>query len=125
MFRILYIDRQPELELMMKHRLIALALASALALPTAVLAHEGHGEKKMGTITMAAPDHLMLKTADGKEVTIAVNAKTKVVKGKTAMKLSDLEAGTRIVATVATAKAPFTASEITVGATPAARAKNQ
>ena len=109
----------------MKQRLIALAFAAALALPTAVLAHEGHGVKKMGTITMAAPDHLMMKTADGKEVIIAVNAKTKVVKGKTIMKLSDLTAGTRIVATVATAKAPFTASEIAVGAASAATTKKQ
>lgn len=107
----------------MKQSLIAMAFAAALAMPTAVMAHEGHGVKKMGTITMAAPDHLMVKTVDGKEITIAVNAKTKVIKGKTAMKLADLTPGTRIVATVAAAREPFTASEITVGASPAATAK--
>jgi len=107
----------------MNYRLIVLALASALALPSALLAHEGHGVKKMGTITMAAPDHLMMKTTDGKEITIAVNGKTTVVKGKTALTLADLKEGMRIVARVATAKAPFTASEIMVGSTPPAPGK--
>lgn len=100
----------------MEHRLIAMALVSALvALPTAVLAHEGHGVKKMGTVTMVGADHVMMKTTDGKELTINVNAKTKMLKGKVALTLKDLKEGTRIVATVASHKAPFTATVIAVG----------
>jgi ABC-type amino acid transport substrate-binding protein len=97
----------------MLHRFILVALAIALALPTAALAHEGH--KMMGTVTMVAPDHVMMKAKDGKEITISVNAKTKVLRGKTRVKITDVKEGTRIVATVASHAAPFTASQIDVG----------
>ena len=97
----------------MLHRLILVALAATLALPTATFAHEGH--KMMGTVTMVAADHVMMKTKDGKEITISVNAKTKVLRGKTPVKIMDVKEGTRIVATVASHAAPFTASQIDVG----------
>ena len=100
---------------MIRKTLLAFIIAFALVLPGVALAHEGHGKKVMGTVTMTAPDHVMVKTADGKEQTIAVNAKTKMLKGKTAVKSEDLTAGTRVVITLA-AKEPPTATEIQVGA---------
>jgi hypothetical protein len=45
---------------------------------TRLLAHEGHEHKVMGTVTMAAADHVMLKDKDGKDVTIKVTKETKV-----------------------------------------------
>ena len=71
----------------------------------------------MGTVTMAVADHVMVKTADGKEQTIAVNANTKLLKGKKAVKSEALTAGTRVVVTL-TAKEPPTAAEIQVGVAP-------
>ena len=103
----------PNSEMRMLHRLFLFALTITLLLPTAALAHDNH--KLMGTVTMVAADHVMMKTTDGKDLTIGINAKTKILRGKTTVKISDVKEGTRIVATVSTHKAPFTASEIAVG----------
>ena len=43
-----------------------------------LLAHEGHEHKVMGTVTMAAADHVMLKDKDGKDVMVKVTKDTKV-----------------------------------------------
>jgi hypothetical protein len=99
---------------MLKTLLSAVALMGALMLPSTVLAHPGHNKKVLGTVTMAAADHVMVKTADGKEQTIAINAQTRVVRGKTALKVDTLTVGTRVVITL-TAKEPPTAAQIEVG----------
>ena len=91
------------------------ALLASLFLPVSTAAHEGV-HKMMGTVTMAAKDHVMMKTPEGKELTIAVTKKTQVLQGKTAMKVDDLAEGTRVVVTVGDHKAPYTASLIQVGA---------
>ena len=96
------------------YKLVVLALAATLALPVSAAAHDG-AHKMMGTVTMAAKDHVMMKTQDGKELTIAVTEKTKVLKGKTPMKVEEITEGTRIVVTVKGHKAPYTASQIDVG----------
>lgn len=85
-------------------------------------AHEGHDHKIMGTVTMAAADHVMLKDKDGKEVTVKVTKDTKV-RAKTAMKVEDLKAGVRVVITATQDKdESFTAKTIQVGGAPAATA---
>ena len=85
-----------------------------------VLAHEGHEHKVMGTVTMAAADHVMLKDKDGKDVTVKVNKDTKV-KAKPAMKVEEIKVGTRIVVTAVEEKdKSMTAKSIEVGAAPAA-----
>jgi hypothetical protein len=87
------------------------ALVAILAVPASTAGHEGV-HKMMGTVTMAAKHHVMMKTPDGKELTIAVTDKTKVLQGKTAMKVDDIAEGTRIVVTVSGHKPPYTASQI-------------
>lgn len=99
----------------MRHRLLTLLCAVTVAVPAIAWAHEGHAHKLMGTVTMAAADHLMIKTAEGKDETIAVNAKTKVVRGKVALKSADIKPGTRVVVTMASDKAPLVATEVQVG----------
>src|SRR5215207_11499103 len=99
----------------MLHRLVVLAFILAAG-PPAALAHDGP-HKKMGTVTIVGADHVTMKTTDGKDVIIGVNAKTRILKGKTPAKLTDLKEGTRIVATVSSDKAPFTATRIAVGVT--------
>jgi len=74
--------------------LAVLALGSGAQL----LAHEGHEHKVMGTVTMAAADHVMLKDKDGKDVTVKVTKDTKV-KAKPAVKVQDIKVGSRIVIT--------------------------
>jgi hypothetical protein len=78
---------------------VALSLGSSLA-----LAHPGHDHKIMGTVTMAAADHVMLKDKDGKDVTVHVNAETKVLQAKKPMRVEDIKSGMRIVVTAVTVK---------------------
>ena len=93
-----------------------LAFGSGVSL----LAHEGHEHKVMGTVTMAAADHIMLKDKDGKDVTVKVTKDTKV-KSKPVLKVEEIKAGTRVVVTATEAKdKSFTAKTIEVGVATAA-----
>lgn len=86
-----------------------------------LFAHEGHDHKVMGTVTMAAADHVMLKDTAGKDVLVKVTKDTKV-KATPAMKVQEIKAGTRIVVTAQEGKdKSMTASVIEVGAAPAAK----
>jgi hypothetical protein len=98
-------------------RPIAIVLVALLALASnALLAHEGHDHKIMGTLTMAAADHVMLKDTEGKDVTVKVTKDTKV-KSKPVLKVEELKAGTRVVITATEGKdKSFTAKTIEVGA---------
>jgi hypothetical protein len=99
--------------------LVAL-ITFSLAAGTVVRAHEGHDHKIMGTVTMAAADHLMLKDKNGKDVTIKVTRDTKV-KSKAVLKVEDIKAGTRVVVTATEAKdKSLTAKAIEVGVVTAA-----
>ena len=105
---------------MTRRFMLGVALAAMLAIPTSVVAHDGHDHKIMGTVTMAAADHVMLKDKDGKEVTVKVTRETKV-KAKPALKVQEIKAGTRVVITAAQEKdKSFTAKSIEVGAAAAA-----
>jgi hypothetical protein len=74
----------------------------------------------MGTVTMAAADHVMLKDKDGKDATIKVTKATKV-KSTPAMKVEEIKVGARVVVTATMAKdKTMTAKTIEVGAAPAA-----
>jgi Domain of unknown function (DUF5666) len=103
----------------MTRRLIAMVLAlGVLAFGGGIRlgAHEGHDHKIMGTVTMSAADHVMLKDKDGKDVTVKVTKDTKI-KSKPALKVEEIKAGTRVVITATQAKdKSFTAKSIEVGA---------
>ncbi len=91
--------------------LIATALVVLVAGSTA-FAHPNH--KVMGTVTMAAADHVMIKTKDGKEHTVKVVKTTKVTREKKAMKAKDIPVGARVVATTVSDE-DMTAKTIEVG----------
>ena len=102
----------------MKKLITSLVAVAVLALGTATqaLAHEGHDHKVMGTVTMAATDHVMLKDKDGKDVMVKVTKDT-TVKSKAALKVEQLQPGTRIVITATEGKdKSMTAKSIEVGA---------
>ena len=105
-------------------RLFATVLAVAvLALGSGarLLAHDGHEHKVMGTVTMAAADHVMLKDKDGKDVMVKVTKDTKV-KAKPAVKVEDIKVGSRIVITAVEEKdKSLTAKSIEVGVVPATK----
>ena len=98
-----------------------MALFTLTLVSGAVLrAHEGHDHKIMGTITMAAADHVMLKDKDGKDVTVQVTKDTKV-KSKPAMKVEEIKVGTRVVVTATMEKdKSLKAKTIEVGVAPGA-----
>jgi hypothetical protein len=99
--------------------LLALAVL-AIGSSAQLLAHEGHEHKVMGTVTMSAADHVMLKDKDGKEVMVKATKETKV-KAKPALKVEEIKAGTRIVITAVEEKdKSMTAKIIEVGVAPAA-----
>ena len=108
----------------MVKRLVAMTFAFVLFVFGAGIrmqAHAGHEHKVMGTVTMAAADHVMLKDKDGKDVTIKVTKDTKV-KAKPAIKVEEIKAGTRVVVTAVEAKdKTMTAKAIEVGAPSAAQ----
>ena len=105
---------------MTRRFILVAALVAALAIPGYSFAHEGHAHKVMGTITMAMADHVMLKDKDSKEVTIKVTKATKV-KAKPAIKIEEIQPGTRVVVTAVEQKdKSLTATLIEVGAAPAA-----
>ena len=95
--------------------LVAVAvLTFGYSLPS--FAHEGHDHKIMGTVTMAAADHVMLKDKDGKDVMVKVTKDTKV-KAKPAVKVEDIKVGSRIVIIAVEEKdKSMTAKSIEVGA---------
>jgi translation initiation factor IF-1 len=108
---------------MSKRFLIGVALVAALAVPAYARAHEGHAHKVMGTITMLHDNHLEVKTKDGKTVTITLNEKTAIVRGKQKLDLSALKEGERVVVDVGNGKAPMTAREVKLGAAATAQTK--
>ena len=78
----------------MTARFTAILAFAILALgPSARLfAHQGHEHKVMGTVTMVAVDHVMLKDKDGKEVTIKVTKEARV-KAKPMIKVEEIKTG--------------------------------
>jgi hypothetical protein len=103
-------------------RLVAILMAAGALIVSSgvrIAAHEGHDHKIMGTVTMAAADHVMLKDRDGKDVTVHVTQDTKV-KSKPAMKVEEIKVGTRVVITASQEKdKSFKAKTIEVGASTA------
>ena len=99
-------------------RLLAILMAAlvAIGLGATALAHEGHDHKVLGTVTMAAADHVMVKDRDGKDVTVLVNKATRV-KATPALKVEEIKVGARVVITATMDKnKTMTAKTIEVGA---------
>ena len=111
---------------MKKVLLVTFALAVTLAPLT--FAHEGHGQKIMGTVSAIHDTQLEVKGTNGKTSTIVLDDKTKVLKGKMAVKRTDLKQGDRVVVTAmsmkgADGKTMLMAEQVSLGAAPAAKAK--
>ena len=93
------------LEVMMTRRSVVglVAVVAVVLLPgAAAFAHPGHEHKLLGTVTMAAADHVMLKDKDGKDATVVINKDTKFVRAKKPMRASDLKVGMRVAISAVT-----------------------
>src|SRR5260370_42117132 len=83
----------------MNSRWIAIvALAAAILVPAAARAHDGKDKTVMGTVTSIDGTNLMVKTADGKQTMVMLDAKTAITQGKTKIALSAVKVGDRVVA---------------------------
>jgi ferric-dicitrate binding protein FerR (iron transport regulator) len=108
---------------MSRNYVLGIALVAFLALPVVARAHGGHVHKVMGTVTALENSQLSVRTQDGKTVTIVLNDKTAVVRGKTKLDLTALKAGERVVVDTGDGKAPVTAREVKLGEVAPATAK--
>ena|SRR3970282_667331 len=108
--------------------IIGAALAAALLIPRYVRGHEGHAHKVMGSVVMRHDNRLQVKSTDGKSADITLNAKTKILRGKTTVTLDAIKPGERIVVTALETKGTdgkksLVATEIRLGAAGATQAK--
>src|SRR4051812_40789373 len=97
-----------------------LFLVFALSIAPTVLAHEGHVHRLMGTVAAVNGERLQVKATTGQTSEIVVNDKTKILRGTTTQKPSDIKQGERIVVTMTESKDPagkaqLTAKEIHLG----------
>ena len=97
-------------------------LASAMLAPRMARAHEGHDHTVMGTIASIDGTNLMVKTADGKQTMVMMDAKTKITQGKAKVDAKALKVGDRVVASGPEEKEMIMAETVKVGAAPAAAA---
>lgn len=110
----------------MKRTWIAgISLVVALAFPAAMLAHEGHPHRVMGTVAALTATQIDVKTGDGKMVKIALDAKTVYRSGKTNVDAKMVKVGERVVVSALQAEGATIASaqivQLAVAATSASR----
>lgn len=106
-------------------RLLTFTLATLMITASTIglSAHPGHEHKVLGTVTMIAADHVMVKDKDGKDATVTINKSTKFVRAKKGMKATDMKVGMRIVITAVTDENDdkSVATVIQLGADPATK----
>ena len=68
----------------------------AVANPGGLAAHGGHTHKVLGTVTSVQGSHVEVKTTDGKSVTVMLDAKTKITRGKEQLDASAIKVGGRV-----------------------------
>lgn len=109
----------------MTRRLMLAVLATVVLSPLQALGHEGHDHKVLGTVTMAAADHVMVKDRDNKDVTVHLTPETKILRDKKPVKVEDIRTGLRVVITATTVKEnnveKMMAKQIELGAAQPAR----
>ncbi len=102
----------------MRRQLAAITLLLTLAAPALLSGHEGHEHKRfMGTVTMIDQKHVMLKTKEGKEITIYLDQSTKYRRGSAAATAAGagVKVGDRVVVSVTSDREPYTAKEVRLG----------
>ena len=95
--------------------LALIVLIFALAVPA--MAHEGHVHKVLGTVASVQPTQIDVKSTDGKVVTIVLDAKTAITRGKDKLDAAALKVGERVSVDYTQAKTINTAKTIKLGTT--------
>ena len=98
---------------------LAAAAVLTLALVAPVLAHEGHTHKVLGTVASVQANQIEVKGTDGKVLTILLDAKTAITRGKDKLDAAALKVGERVSVDYTQAKNTNTAKAIKLGTAPA------
>ena len=101
----------------MKIQLVAAAVLT-LTLVAPVMAHEGHTHKVLGTVASVQAHQIEVKGTDGKVVTIVLDAKTAITRGKDKLDAAALKVGERVSVDYTQAKNTNTAKTIKLGTAP-------
>ena len=80
----------------MKKLMIAVVVCAAVLMPSLVRAHEGHLHKALGTVSSINGQHVVVKTTDGKSLTVMLDKDTTVTRGKDKLDASALKVGERL-----------------------------
>lgn len=104
---------------MIRSWVVGMVLVVAFAAPVALRAHEGHTHKAMGTIEAVKDNRVDVKTTDGKLVTVVLNAKTAITRGKAKLDATALNVGERVSIDYTMAKNVNTATAVKLGTAPA------
>lgn len=105
----------------LKNWIVTVVLLAALAYPAAGLAHEGHMHKALGTIVSVQGEKVEIKTTDGKALTVLLDDKTVITRGKDKLQPTALKAGDRVSLEYMEAKKIMTAHSIKLGTTQTAK----
>ncbi|HEY3160095.1 MAG TPA: hypothetical protein VGJ78_14115 [Vicinamibacterales bacterium] len=107
---------------MNKSAIAAILFALVMMVPAVSRAHE-NDKTVMGNITKVDGMNLMVKGADGKEIMVMMDAKTKITQGAKKIDAKTLKVGDRVVAAGPEAQGMISAETVKLGAAPAAAAK--
>lgn len=105
----------------MKNWIVALVMTAALVIPATGRAHEGHLHKALGTIASVQGEHVEIKTNDGKAITVMLDKKTTVTRGKEKLDATALKVGERVSVEYIESKKMLMAHAIKLGTAQAAR----
>jgi len=107
---------------MKKIAIIAVLFALVTMIPAISSAHD-NDKTVMGNITKVDGMNLMVKGADGKEIMVMMDAKTKITEGAKKVDAKTLKIGDRVVASGPESQGMISAETVKLGAAPAAPAK--
>jgi hypothetical protein len=107
---------------MNKSAIAAILFALVMMVPAVSRAHD-NDKTVMGNITKVDGMNLMVKGADGKEIMVMMDAKTKITQGAKKVDAKTLKVGDRVVAAGPEAQGMISAETVKLGAAPAAAAK--
>jgi hypothetical protein len=107
---------------MKKIAIIAVLFSLVTMIPAVSRAHD-NDKTVMGNITKVDGMNLMVKGADGKEIMVMMDAKTKITQGAKKLDAKTLKVGDRVVASGPESQGMISAETVKLGAAAAAPAK--
>jgi hypothetical protein len=98
--------------------IVATLTVALLTLPLVARAHEGHMHKALGTIASVQAQRVEITTTDGKALTVVIDKKTTITRGKEKLDAAALIAGERVSVDYMEQNKTKTAHAIKLGTTP-------